>query len=107
MNLLGPGILGSGTHFLWNWLKSDGNELAAITLLVLSREHPSQVEDDDEEPPSTEDDDIAEVEGLLIEAAVDVVIAMAKVLREQFAPEFGPFYRRLVKSTVCPQRYMI
>jgi hypothetical protein len=73
----------------------------------LSREHPSQVEDDDEEPPSTEDDDIAEVEGLLIEAAVDVVIAMAKVLREQFAPEFGPFYRRLVKSTVCPQRYMI
>jgi len=79
---------------------SDGNELAAITLLVLSREHPCQVEDDEDEPPSTEEDDIAEIEGLLIEAAVDVVIAMAKTLKEQFAPEFGPFYRRLVKSTV-------
>jgi hypothetical protein len=58
------------------------------------------MEDDDDEPPSPEDDDIAEIEGLLIEAAVDVVIAMAKVLKEQFAPEFGPFYRRLIKSTV-------
>lgn len=66
----------------------------------MSREHPCQVEEDEDEVPSTEDDDIAEVEGLLIEAAVDVVIAMGKVLKEQFAPEFGPFYRRLVKSTV-------
>jgi len=78
---------------------SDGNELAAITLLILQREHPCQKEVDDDDFP-TEEEDIAEIEGVLLDAAVDMVIALAKVLKDQFAPEFGPFYRRLIKSTV-------
>jgi importin-4 len=78
---------------------SDGNELAAITLLILQREHPCQKEADDDDFP-TEEEDIAEIEGVLLDAAVDMVIALAKVLKDQFAPEFGPFYRRLIKSTV-------
>jgi importin-4 len=98
LNILGPGILGNGTSpsALSN---SDGNELAAITLLVLQREHPSQREDDDEENPP-EEEDIAEIEGALLDAAADMVTALAKVLKEQFAPEFDPFYRRLLKYTV-------
>jgi hypothetical protein len=78
----------------------DGNELAAITLLVLQREHPCQHEDDDDETLPADEEDIAEIEGVLLDAAQDVVIALAKTLKEQFAPEFGPFYRRLIKSSV-------
>jgi hypothetical protein len=87
-------VLSSGTA------NSDGNELAAITLLVLQREHPCQREHDDEDYP-TEEDDIAEIESVLLDSAVDIVIALAKVLKDQFAPEFNPFYQRLVKSTVA------
>jgi len=72
--------------------------LAAITLLVLQREHPSQRDGDDE--PTPEDEDIAEIEELLLDAAVDVVISLANVLKDQFAPEFDPFYHRLIKFTV-------
>ena len=82
----------------------DGNELAAITLLVLQREHPCQHEGDEDEGPPTEDEDIAEVEGVLLDAAVDVVIALAKVLRDQFASEFDPFYQRLTKYAVLYPR---
>lgn len=98
LNLLGPGILGNGILIMTR-LSLDANELAAITLLVLQREHPCQREQDDDDFP-TEEEDIAEIEGVLLDAAVDMVIALAKVLKEQFAPEFDPFYRRLIKSTV-------
>jgi hypothetical protein len=79
-------------------INSDGNELAAITLLVLQREHPCQRELDDDDLPA-EEEDIAEIESVLIDASVDIVIALAKVLQDQFASEFGPFYARLIKSS--------
>ena len=100
LNILGPGILGDGMFLATSRSNLDANELAAITLLVLQREHPSQREDDDEAPPP-DDEDIAQIEELLLDAAVDIVIALSKVLKDQFAPEFGPFYRRLIKFTVC------
>jgi importin-4 len=75
--------------------------LGVITLLVLQREHPCQRDDDGEENPPPEDEDIAEIEGVLLDAAVDVVIALAKVLKDQFAQEFDPFYRRLIKYSVA------
>jgi len=92
LNLLGPGILGN-----------EAVELAAITLIVLQREHPCQREEEDEDEPAIDDEDIAEIEGVLLDAAVDVVIALARTLKDQFAPEFDPFYRRLLKNTVCTQ----
>jgi hypothetical protein len=36
----------------------------------------------------------------LIDGAVDLVIAFAKTLQNQFAQEFDPFYRRLIKLSV-------
>ena len=89
LNLLGPGVLGE-----------DGFELAAITLLVLERGHPCQREEDDEEEPPADDDEIAEIESVLLDAAVDVVVALARTLTSQFAPNIDPFYVRLIKSTV-------
>jgi importin-4 len=89
LNLLGPGILGD-----------DGVELAAITLLVLERDHPCQREDEDEEEPPVDDEDIAEIESVLLDAAVDVVIALARTLTAQFVPTFDRFYIRMMKSTV-------
>ena len=74
--------------------------MAAITLIVLQREHPCQHEDDDEEIPPPEDEEMAEIETVLLDAAADIVIALSKVLRGQFASEFDPFYRRLIKYTV-------
>ena len=99
MTSIGPGVLGEGTSFQRLGSNLDGMELAAITLMVLQREHLSQRDDDDEEPPQ-EDEDMAEIESVLLDAAVDVVIALAKVLTDQFALEFGPFYRRLIHYTV-------
>ena len=86
---LGPGVLGN-----------DGNELAAITLLVLRREHPCQREDDEEDTGLVDEEDMAEVETVLIDGAVDLVIAFAKTLQDQFAQEFDPFYKRLIKLSV-------
>jgi importin-4 len=99
LNLLGPGILGNGISSQ-DAANIDANELAAITLLVLQREHPCQHEDDDEENHPSEDGDIAEIEGVLLDAAVDVVVSLARVLKEQFASEFDPFYQRLNKYAV-------
>lgn len=86
---LGPGILGA-----------DGQTLAAITLVVLRREHPCQHEDDEEDLQSFDDEDMAEIETQLIDGAVDLVIAFAKTLQNQFAQEFDPFYARLIKLSV-------
>jgi hypothetical protein len=86
---LGPGILGD-----------DGHTLAAITLLVLQREHPCQREDDEEDPQLFDEEDMAEIETQLIDGAVDLVIAFAKTLQGQFAQEFDPFYTRLIKLSV-------
>lgn len=98
---LGPGILGDGPLFLQILnLTVDGNELAAITLLVLQREHPCQHEDDEDDVQAPDEEDMAEVETVLIDGAVDVVIAFAKTLQDQFAQEFDPFYRRLIKLSV-------
>ena len=100
LNLIGPGILGDG-RVLTYVVDIDGNELAACTLLVLQREHPCQVDEDAfDDLPNTEDDEIAEIEGVLLDAAVDVVIALAKVLEDQFAAELDPFYMRLLKFSV-------
>jgi len=72
-----------------------------MTLMVLQREHPCQRdEDDDEEPPPDDEEDMAEIESILLDAAVDVVIALAKVLTDQFSHAFDPFYRRLIHYTV-------
>ena len=78
----------------------DGVELAAITLLVLQRDHPSQCEEDDEDDPAPDDEDLAEIEAILLDAAVDIVISLARVFTDQFASEFDPFYNRLMKCTV-------
>ena len=88
-------------------LSLDGVELSAITLLVLQREHPCQHEEDDEDEPRPDDEDIAEIEGVLLDAAVDVVIALSRTLTQQFAPEFDPFYLRLLKSTVLSNLYLL
>jgi hypothetical protein len=81
-------------------LTLDGVELAAIALIVLQREHPCQVEEDDEDTPTPDDEELAEIETVLLDSAVDVVIALSRVLKEQFAPEFDPFYYGLMKYTV-------
>jgi hypothetical protein len=81
--------------------------LAANCLLVLYREHPSQCDDDDDDPPPSEDEDIAEIEGVLLDAAVDVVVALANVLKDQFAQEFDPFYQRLIKYSVLLSNYVL
>src|SRR5579859_1844822 len=99
LNILGPGLLGNGIFLLLHCLILDGNELAVITLMTLNREHPCQCDDDEDETGPKDDEDLAEIEGVLLDAAVDMVIALAKVLKEQFSSEFGPFYRRLLKNT--------
>jgi hypothetical protein len=99
MTTLGPGVLGDGTTVVPLRSNLDGNELAAITLMVLQREHPCQRDEDDDEPPQ-DDEEVAEIETVLLDAAVDVVIALAKVLTDQFAHAFDPFYRRLIHYTV-------
>ena len=68
--------------------------------MVLQREHPCQRDDDAEEEPPQDDEDMAEIETVLLDAAVDVVIALAKVLTDQFAHAIDPFYRRLIHYTV-------
>jgi len=45
---------------------------------------------------------MAEVETVLLDGAVDLVIAFAKTLQDQFSQEFDPFYRRLIKLSVVP-----
>jgi len=83
-------------------LTADANELAAITLLVLHREHPCQHEDDEDDCHPPDEEDLAEVETVLLDGAVDLVIAFAKTLQDQFSQEFDPFYRRLIKFSVVP-----
>lgn len=67
--------------------------------MVLQREHTCQKDDDNDEPRQ-DDEDMAEIESVLLDAAVDVVIALAKVLTDQFAHAFDPFYRRLIHYSV-------
>lgn len=74
--------------------------MAAITLHVLRREHLCQRDYDGDDNPTPDDDDIAEIEGVLLDAAVDFVIALAKVLKDQFASEFDLFYYQLIKYSV-------
>jgi len=76
--------------------------LAALTLLVLRREHPSQKEDDDDEGLPIDDEDIAEIEGVLLDGASDMVISFARTLKDQFVPEFDSYYERLIKYAVYP-----
>jgi len=58
------------------------------------------VEEDDEEDPEPDNEELAEIETVLLDSAVDIVIAFSRVLKEQFAPEFDPFYIRLMKYIV-------
>ena len=87
---LGPGILGTDDREM--------TEIIAITLLVLERDHPSLNDDDENRPP--DDEERAEIELVLIDAAVDVVVALAKALKDNFIRDFESFYRQLVKFTV-------
>src|SRR5271156_145154 len=87
---LGPGIVGTDDREM--------TEIIAITLLVLERDHPSLNDDDENRPP--DDEERAEIELVLIDAAVDVVVALAKALKDNFIRDFESFYRQLVKFTV-------
>ena len=91
---LGPGILGTDDREM--------SEIIAITLLVLERDHPCMNDDEENRPP--DDDERAEIEIILIDAAVDVVVALAKTLKDNFVPDFEPFYRQFVKFTVLSPR---
>jgi importin-4 len=90
---LGPGILGTDER--------ETTEIIAITLLILERDHPSLNDDDENRLP--DDEERAEIELVLINAAVDVVLALATALKGNFIRDFGSFYQQLVKFTVhCP-----
>jgi hypothetical protein len=87
----------------------DANVFSALVLLVLQREHPCQAEDqldtnepddDDEEEEEGKGPPNGEIDSVLFDSAVDALIALAKVLKEQFVPEFNPFYIELQKFTV-------
>ena len=88
----------------------DANVFSAIVLLVLQREHPCQTEDllDTNEPEDDEEEGKSlpngEIDSVLFDSAVDAIIALAKVLKEQFVPEFNPFYIELKKFTVNTTR---
>ncbi len=84
----------------------DANVFSALVLLILQREHPCQGEDligdetEDDEEEEEKGTPRGEIDAVLFDSAVDAVIALAKVLKEQFVPEFNPFYLELVKFTV-------
>jgi hypothetical protein len=86
----------------------DANVFSALVLLVLQREHPCQVEDrldtdehdDDDEEEEGKSPLNGEIDSVLFDSAVDALIALAKVLKEQFVPELNPFYMELKKLAV-------
>ena len=88
----------------------DANVFSALVLLVLQREHPCQAEDrlDTNEPDDDEEEEEeegkallnGEIDSVLFDSAVDALIALARVLKEQFVPELNPFYIELRKLTV-------
>ena len=87
----------------------DANVFSALVLLVLQREHPCQEEDqlDTNEPDEEEEGKSppnGEIDSVLFDSAVDALIALAKVLKEQFVPELNPFYVELQKFTVNRDR---
>ncbi|KAJ3276147.1 hypothetical protein HK104_003713 [Borealophlyctis nickersoniae] len=93
--------------------------IAEIIHQVLQQEHACQCdevedfEDDDESegggsrfisprnphapPPEANEDEVAELDAMLIEAAVELVAAMAKALGPDFAPYFQQYYPLIAK----------
>ena len=65
-------------------------EIAKLLLQVLKREHPCQGEDAFEDEDDGED--YAELDGLVIAAAADVVAALSMVLGQQFTPFFETYF---------------
>ena len=81
-------------------------------LLILQREHPclkaedfilgQDDEEDDESFQTRFFQDDKELKEMLLEEAVESVFTLGKVLQDQFAHEFNPFYVELIKYTVTP-----
>jgi importin-4 len=64
-------------------------------LAVIKGKHPCQV--DEEEDEDEDVDEFSEYDWLVVETAMDCLVALAKALREQFAPIWKEFEKPIVK----------
>lgn len=74
---------GKGSHL---------DAIAKLLMTILKREHPCQAEDLSFGDESEESEDFAELDGLVISAAADMVACLAVVLGAQFTPYFESFF---------------
>ncbi|CCG82267.1 Karyopherin Kap123 [Taphrina deformans PYCC 5710] len=97
VKLCGPAVLGS---------QEDLNKLCDLILLVLQKQHPCQIGDEggafgqddaEEDIIEADDDDSAEYDAMLIDAANDMIIALAFALGGQFQQPFGQFLPLITK----------
>lgn len=87
LKICGPAILGNGDIV---------HEITAQLVLVLGKKHPAQVDDTDEED-LVHTDESSEFDWMLVDSAMDTLLALAVVLGPQYKDVFGLAGPKLLK----------
>lgn len=91
---IGPAVLQGGV----------ANELAQHLQTLLTKQATCQTQDqeeeDNEEGATLDEEEEAEIDALLIDAAADVIAAMATAMQGSFAPYFSVFFGLILKYFV-------
>ncbi|KAK3705734.1 hypothetical protein LTR37_013177 [Vermiconidia calcicola] len=102
LKLCGPAILAPGQH---SGTSTPLEQITALLLLVLQKQHPCQKDEDDFDEAEPLDEESAEYDWLIVETALEVVAALSTALGEQFGELWRIFETPIMKFASSQERF--